>query len=63
MEDQIAQLQRTNKRQEDDLAETGRKHQSEIDRLKNEINQLNDKHLAELEDEKESYQKVNINKF
>lgn len=39
------------------MAEADRKHQAEIERLKNEINQLNDKHLAELEDEREAYQK------
>lgn len=39
------------------MAEAERKHQSEIERFKNEINQLNDKHLAELEDEREAYKK------
>lgn len=38
--------------------ELKRKHESEIEKLKAEINALNDKHMSDLDDEKETYTKV-----
>ena len=57
LEDQLNQIDRGNERQESDTADLKRKHQQEIDRLKQEIAALHDKHQNDLEDEREGYQK------
>ncbi len=40
------------------MAELKRKHQAEIDRLKQEIAKLHDTHLGDLDDERDQYHKV-----
>lgn len=55
----MAQIGRGNERQENDVSELKRKHAIEIDKLRSEINALHDKHLSDLDDEKEQYGKVN----
>jgi chromosome segregation ATPase len=57
LEDQLEQNRLAGDRSGEEMAEARRKSQIEIDRLKNEILQMHDRHLAELEDERESYQK------
>lgn len=58
LEDDLGQIGRGKEREEGDISELKRKHTSEIDRLKGEISALHDKHLSDLEDEKEQYAKV-----
>lgn len=58
LEDQIALLNRGEEKGRNGLLDDQRKLQSEIDRLKIEINTINDKHQNDLEEEKEQYQKV-----
>lgn len=58
LEDELAQIGRGNERQETDVSELKRKHALEIDKLRAEIGSLHDKHLSDLDDEKEQYGKV-----
>ncbi|CAJ0954033.1 unnamed protein product, partial [Mesorhabditis belari] len=57
LRDELAQVGRGQDRQENDLAELQRKHQAEIDKLKGELAALHDKHLSDLDDEREQYNK------
>ncbi|KAK6009063.1 M protein repeat protein [Ostertagia ostertagi] len=58
LEDELAQIGRGNERQENDVSELKRKHAVEIDKLRSEISSLHDKHLSDLDDEKEQYAKA-----
>ncbi|CAJ0584647.1 unnamed protein product, partial [Mesorhabditis spiculigera] len=58
LKDELAQVGRGQDRKDSDLAELQRKHQAEIDKLKQEIAALQDKHLSDLDDEKEQYTKM-----
>ena len=59
LEDQLAQMNRSNERGANELEEMKRKLQAEIDKLKAEINAQQERHNAELEAEKETYKNVN----
>ncbi|VDM58664.1 unnamed protein product [Angiostrongylus costaricensis] len=58
LEDELAQTGRGNERQENDMFELKRKHAVEIEKLRSEINALHDKHLSDLDEEKEQYAKA-----
>lgn len=58
LEDQLLQAERINERHQNDVEDAKRKLQAEIDRLKDEIAKMHDKHQNELEEERESYKKV-----
>lgn len=58
LEDQLDEVNRNNTKESSDVAELKRKHEGEIDRLKTDIAALHDKHMSDLDDEREQYSKA-----
>ena len=58
LESENADLKRKQERHEDEMLDLKRKQQAEIDRLKEEITRIKDQYAADLEEERDQYEKV-----